>query len=243
MRADYFRTRGRQILFRVTVTDTGIGIPEAAQNALFTKFTQGDSSTTRKYGGTGLGLAISKELAERMDGSVGLSSQPGKGSSFWVEIPLDMVSEVVVAPVVLASVETPTIPGARVLVAEDNAVNRQLVTRSLQKLGYEVDVAANGSEAVAKWAQQHYDLVLMDCQMPEMDGYQATAQIRSAEAGERHTPIVAVTAHAMSGEDKKCAEAGMDGYLTKPLRMEDLRKTVERYSRVRQDSGGAPVRS
>jgi len=214
---------------RICVHDTGIGIPVEAQQKLFEKFTHVDSSTTRRYGGTGLGLAISKQLAHLMGGSVGVTSAPDCGSNFWIELVLPKSADV---PAETKPVENPRAPSAplaaRVLLAEDNAVNQLLVVRSLAKLGVSVDVASNGVEAVRKWQHADYDLILMACQMPQMDGYQATSEIRGRETV-RRIPIIAITANAMAGDRQRCSDAGMDGYLSKPIKLEELRTVVQQH--------------
>ncbi|HAN03791.1 MAG TPA: hypothetical protein DCQ25_00735 [Elusimicrobia bacterium] len=355
---------------RFAVSDTGIGVPEAAQATLFQAFTQADASTTRKYGGTGLGLSISKRLVGLMGGEIGLESKPGRGSTFWFTLPLakgeaktrrqepgsldgvralivddnaasreivthhltawrveseavpsaeaalaalrsaagvkpfslvitdmqmpgmdglqlaraieidrsipstrkvmmtslgqDLSGEELTAGGISVCVHKPLRPSSlfqavtaalegraaapaeakgahgeeaapaankyfRVLVAEDNVVNQKVALRQLERLGYAADVAANGLEAVAAVKRQHYDLILMDCQMPEMDGFQATAEIRRLEADGRRTPIVAMTANALQGDREKCLEAGMDAYIPKPVRLEVMAETLKRW--------------
>jgi two-component system sensor histidine kinase/response regulator len=365
------------VLLRFDVRDTGIGIDPANRQRLFEPFTQGDGSTTRRYGGTGLGLAISKQLAEAMGGEVGLESKLNVGSNFWFTIRIDCLEApeaaqpAVSAPPVLVAVarsesrelhrkvaeswgwtadeasngdelmakisvhrysavlidaeladcdllavvalvnglqpawrpqlillapfsrrmiaevglETragitamlprplrqaewrqtldklligeaepvpvPTVsipqqirdlaqhvedpaPSApeevRILVTEDNVVNQKVALKLIRKLGYEADLASNGREAVNLLATRNYALVFMDCQMPVLDGYGATAEIRRAEAGERHTPIVAMTAHAMEGDREKCLAAGMDDYLTKPIQISELQRAIGQWA-------------
>jgi signal transduction histidine kinase/CheY-like chemotaxis protein len=214
----------------ITVRDTGVGIAPEALPRLFQKFQQADASTTRTYGGTGLGLAISRELAELMGGSLRVESKVGEGSAFTFELRLEK------APAPGASrPRAPKEPVAgatlRVLVAEDNLLNQRVVLRALERLRCEVDVARNGEEALERWTQEHYDLVLMDCQMPGMDGYQTAAAIRRAEASTgRRTPIIAVTANALESERMRCLAAGMDDYVPKPFELDRLRAAVERHA-------------
>jgi CheY-like chemotaxis protein/nitrogen-specific signal transduction histidine kinase len=199
---------------RFTVEDTGIGIAPAAQATLFQKFTQADASTTRKYGGTGLGLAISKQHVELMGGSIGLASIPSAGSRFYFDLPL-IPTRAPVEPLVAATAPR-NFAGARVLIVEDNAVNQKLLRRMLERRGCLVEVACNGREAVEFAQAQSYSLILMDCQMPEMDGFEATRRVRAA-LGESTPPIVAVTARAMSQDREDCLQAGMADHLVKPL--------------------------
>ncbi len=206
-----------------SVLDTGIGIPKSHLSSLFTPFTQVDSSTTRSYEGTGLGLAISKKLVDLLDGEIGVDSPAGQGSNFWFRIPFpEPAAPAVPAPESPAASSAPK-PSLRILLAEDNPVNQLVASKLLQKLGHSVTCAANGVQAVRAFSESQWDLILMDCQMPDMDGYQATREIRALEAAlGRHTRIVAVTAHAMAEDHRKCVESGMDDYITKPISTADL---------------------
>jgi CheY-like chemotaxis protein len=220
---------------RIEVADTGIGIPQEKQDLIFEKFSQADTSTTRNYGGTGLGLAISKQLVEMMGGRIGVRSRVHAGSIFWFELPLRTHNRAKLAETgarpacggasCLAAGERPV----RVLLAEDNPVNQKVAMRMLEKLGVRVDVAANGQEAVHLFSILPYDLILMDCQMPELDGYAATMEIRRKESDRGHTIIVAMTAEAMQGARKRCLEAGMDDYLSKPIKLNSLTAMLQKF--------------
>jgi signal transduction histidine kinase/ActR/RegA family two-component response regulator len=213
----------------LSVTDTGIGIPADKCGTVFEPFTQADASTSRKYGGTGLGLAITTRLVELMQGQIRVESADGAGTTFHVVLPLVVPSasashrEAATAGPILA------LPPLHVLIAEDNPVNEHLARRMLEKWGHRVDVARNGVEAIEATARTPYDLVLMDVQMPEMDGLQATREIRRRErVGSARLPILAVTARA-SGEDQgTCVAAGMDGYVSKPFRGDELAAAMKR---------------
>ncbi len=255
-------------VLRMWVKDSGIGIPSEVRAQLFTAFTQADGSTSRKYGGTGLGLAICKKLVERMDGEIGCDSVVGEGSTFWFTVKLEKTKPVKqnqlrdcvrgairkAAPatglqdgtgeaVANASEEqlAPAIPGRRVLLAEDNVVNQKVALNLLGKLGYAADAVANGSEAVEALGRSHYHAVLMDCQMPEMDGFEATAEIRRREVGGDRTPIIALTANAMKGDRERCLGAGMDDYITKPIKPHDLAETLKRWVSPSESSTPIPA--
>jgi CheY-like chemotaxis protein len=216
-------------MVRIEVRDTGVGIPADRVHTLFKPFSQVDASTTRKYGGTGLGLSIVKRLAELMGGEAGVDSSEGAGSTFWFTACFDVASgRDVSAPEPAPTPATRAIKtGKRVLLAEDNVVNEKVATRFLQKLGYVVDAVGNGREAVDAWARGDYDLVLMDCQMPVLDGYAATREIRSRETGRARTPIVALTANAMKKDEIECRQAGMDDHLAKPIDRDALARCLE----------------
>ncbi len=227
------------ITLRFSVRDTGIGIPPEKQPRIFRAFEQADSSTTRQYGGTGLGLAISRRIVELMGGNIWLESYPGAGSTFYftakfkvVAIPrrTPLESTVIAHAPVTASAE-PSPGSLRILLAEDSPVNQKLATVVLGKMGHRVILAPNGLEAVESWRQQSFDLILMDVQMPEMDGLEATRRIREEEkASGNHIPIIAMTAHAMSGDRERCLEAGMDDHITKPVTRKVLSDAIARHA-------------
>jgi len=221
------------LLIRFSVTDQGIGISAEAQARLFQPFSQADSSTTRKFGGTGLGLAISKQLAELMGGSMNVESVEGKGSRFWFTVFTARAEPRAPQAKTLGNglpIDANKINSdMRILLVEDNPVNQMVALRLLELLGLHADVVNDGAEAVDAAQCQSYDLLLMDCQMPNMDGYQATAEIRRREADSgRRTRIVAMTANAMSDDREKCLEAGMDDYIAKPIQLKTLKTALER---------------
>jgi signal transduction histidine kinase/CheY-like chemotaxis protein len=242
---------------RFEVVDTGIGIAPEARERLFQPFSQADSSTSRRFGGTGLGLTICKGLVDLMGGEIGVESTPGWGSTFWFSLTLEKAS-VPAEPaeagaphdVLALNGQLPRVDGLElveldagaarggkhgeaastlpVLIVEDNPVNQQVAAGWLKRLGYRADVAANGLEALEALQRITYAAVLMDCQMPEMDGYQATAEIRRREGGRRRTPIIAMTANAMHGDRERCLAAGMDEYVAKPIRIAELETVLRR---------------
>jgi CheY-like chemotaxis protein len=211
---------------RFSVRDTGIGIPAEMQEAIFQPFTQADSSTTRRYGGTGLGLSICRRLVALMEGTLQVKSEPPCGStfSFTVRLPIAAVAESP-APATEGRLPRSQRP-LRILLAEDNPVNQKVALRLLERMGHRVDAAWDGQQAVAAVEQTEYDLVLMDCQMPNMDGLAATRAIRRLERG-RRLPIVAMTANAMPEDRQRCQEAGMDGFLAKPVSTRHLYDLLE----------------
>jgi signal transduction histidine kinase/CheY-like chemotaxis protein len=208
------------------VEDTGIGIEREKQAEIFEAFTQADSSTTRRYGGTGLGLAISRKLVALMKGTLELESQVGRGSTFRFAVTFPVPSATVLAPA-QGTGKIPLSPQPlRILLAEDNAINQKVAVRLLERMGHQVHVAWDGKQAVAAVEQFEYDLVLMDCQMPEMDGYAAARAIRRLDRG-RHLPIVAMTANAMAEDRQLCLESGMNDYLAKPISAQRLHELLE----------------
>ncbi|GFO59897.1 histidine kinase [Geomonas silvestris] len=246
------------LLLRFSVSDTGIGIPQGVQARIFEQFSQADQSMSRRYGGTGLGLTIVKQLVEMMGGRVGVVSEVGKGSTFWFTVRLRKSRDA----------ELPTLTGTlatqstfspqatqvaedapHILLVEDNPVNQEVGLAMLEGLGYQATLAHNGAQALELLSRGSYDLVLMDCQMPELDGYEATRRIRSGEqaaaalsgAPAQRLPVVAITAHALVGDRERCFEAGMDDYLAKPFTQDDLRHLLGRWVRVPEIFGRTEV--
>lgn len=236
--ARLIETDGSAPQLRVTVEDTGIGVPAEKRELIFERFQQADASTTRRYGGTGLGLPISKLLVEAMGGTIGVESRDGAGSAFWFAVPFPIAAPA--ADQVAAEQRPPTVSWARpprVLVAEDNPVNRKVAEKTLANLGCDVELVANGLEALRRVLAAPYDMVFMDCMMPEMDGYTATAEIRRRESG-RRTPIIAMTASVLDEERRRCAECGMDDFVPKPWRPDELRRAIERWHKPEQAAIG-----
>jgi len=250
---------------RFEVKDTGIGLSEDARGRIFEAFNQADQSTTRRYGGTGLGLTISRQLVKMMQGEIGVESQPGKGSIFWFTARFEKHAGGKATPAKLKPLPTKRVPladnnaidcqipkaknhlsskapphpihDARILVAEDNKVNQHVMLLLLEDLGYTADMVANGKEALAALKHHSYDIILMDCQMPEMDGYEASRTIR--REFDRPPRIIAMTAHALRGDREKCLAAGMDDYLSKPIIAKELEAALKRWAPTR--STNAPV--
>jgi PAS domain S-box-containing protein len=222
----------REITF--TVTDTGIGIPDDKKERLFGVFSQVDESHSRSYGGTGLGLAISKELVERMGGTIFFTSNEGVGSTFSFTIPLGQArlenntlpaAEPVSPETAIPDLEVKGIPC--ILLAEDDSITRQVILQMLKQTKYNVDIAEDGLKAVEMWEKGEYDLVLMDVQMPRLNGFEATSAIREKERVHGgHTPIVAMTAHARKEDEERCLAAGMDGYISKPIDFQNCLQVI-----------------
>ncbi len=226
---------------RFAVSDTGVGIDEHQAASLFEAFAQADQSTTRRYGGTGLGLAISRELVSRMGGEIGAENRDGGGATFWFTAELPAVA-MVEGPARAHPQLDPAVRssgGAPVLLAEDNEINRTVATALLRKRGLRTEIAQDGREAVEMASEHRYAAILMDCQMPELDGYEATQRIREAEHG-HHTPIIAMTAHSMPGDRERCLAAGMDDYLAKPVRAEALDGVIEQWFPGREPDDAQP---
>ena len=216
------------VCFHFSVTDTGVGIPEDRRTKIFDVFEQADTSNTRRYGGTGLGLTISSQLVRMMAGQICVESEVGRGSTFHFTAKFGLASEAEDAkkqPVA----KTPTrLDSLKILLAEDSPVNQKLAVTLLRKRGHDVSLANNGREALTALESKAFDLVLMDIQMPEMDGLEAARAIREKErkTGD-HIPIIALTAHALEGDRERCLAAGMDNYLAKPIRANRLLETIE----------------
>ena len=239
---------GDQLSIRFNVSDTGIGLTPDQQKSVFGRFSQADSSTTRKYGGTGLGLAICKDIVESLGGSIGVNSNPGKGSTFWFDIPCktgiaDNVDERLLISPSVREIEKDKTPatlqvetsfkdfiGLRILLAEDNPVNQLIAVETLKSAGHNVDVVSNGIDAIQAVIDQPYDIVLMDIFMPEMDGIVATKAIRKLTGAISEIPIIALTADAMEGEREKYLAAGMTDYISKPFDESQLFGTIARHT-------------
>ncbi len=218
-----------QTRLRFEISDTGIGIPADKTDRIFQSFSQADASTVRKYGGTGLGLSICKKLVALMDGNIGFTSTEGKGSVFWFEIPFELgAKNTYVAENDSVAIPKPKFQG-RILVAEDNFINQKVALGLIEKVGHRGVTVANGLEAIEALLQAPYDLVLMDCQMPEMDGYEAAAKIRAMKAKFSNIPIIALTASAIKGDRERCIAAGMSDYLSKPLKPSDLASMLQKW--------------
>lgn len=222
----FVRKEGDKNRIEFIIIDTGIGINDEKRSKLFKSFSQIDASTTKQYGGTGLGLAISKKLTEMMSGDIGVDSKIGEGSTFWFNVLFDNINKDAEY-----DIEETTNhhfeyrKGLKVLLAEDNIVNQKIAIFNLKQLGFEIVVSPNGDDAVNKFKNETFDLVLMDIQMPIMNGYDASMEIRRVEEnmnGNHHIPIIALTANAMKGDMERCISAGMDAYLSKPFKPNDL---------------------
>lgn len=240
-------TREDLAMIRLEVRDTGIGISDEEQERIFEPFTQADASTTRRYGGTGLGLTICKRLVTLMGGVIGIESEPQRGSLFWFTLPLCVTgaefnmpvrrsNSFVSSPRMGDEIHQPAVQELlaeaaalkRVLLVEDNPLNSKVAVLMLEKLGFAVDVATNGLEALEVHLQASYDIIFMDCQMPGMDGFEATAEIRKQESDDFRPIIIALTAEAVAGDRKRCLAAGMDDYIPKPMRKETLVMVLHR---------------
>jgi signal transduction histidine kinase/CheY-like chemotaxis protein len=227
----------KNVKLRFEIRDTGIGISEEQTRAIFHPFTQADSSTTRNYGGTGLGLSISQKLVELLGGQIGVESTPGSGSTFWFTVTLERgdqrnVEQTNSALVTTQPAEIPNERHLHILVAEDNHLNQKIISWMLGPLKCQFDIVENGLEAIAAVTRSNYDIVLMDVQMPELDGVAATKEIRSIEGAIGKLPIIAMTANAMLGDRERYLEAGMTDYISKPIDQRELLQTISRQAEV-----------
>jgi CheY-like chemotaxis protein/anti-sigma regulatory factor (Ser/Thr protein kinase) len=224
----------------LTVSDTGVGIAAEKQSTLFEKFVQADNSATRRFGGTGLGLAICRELTQMMGGTIEVESVEGKGSTFRVDLPLPRGEAPVQAVAQTAQIEDEQEGSLRLLAAEDNATNQQVLAAVMGSLGIEIDIVADGRAAFEAWRDGVYDLILMDIQMPVMDGIDSSRAIRAAEleTGRRRTPIIALTANALSHQVQEYLAAGMDGHVAKPI---EIAKLYDAISRALNEAAQTPA--
>lgn len=224
---------GNQCRIRFSVQDTGIGISTVAQARLFEAFTQADGSTTRQFGGTGLGLSISKKIVELMKGKLQVESTEGQGSRFFFDILLNKTDSPINSSVKPEIITPALVKGKKVLLVEDNKINQMVAGKLLEKFGYAYDIAENGLQAVEKATSNHYDTILMDCQMPVLDGFEATQRIRQLEqTGSQHTPIIGLTANALAGDREKCLACGMDDFTTKPIKLDELASKLAQWTQA-----------
>ncbi len=217
------------LLIRCEITDSGIGIDPKTADRIFLPFSQEDESTSRKYGGSGLGLTIAKRIVEAQSGKIGFSSQPERGTTFWFEIPFTAGASGAPEPTAQTARDFKLDSGKKILLAEDNEINQMVAVKQLETLGNTVDVVANGEEALAAIEANDYALVLMDCQMPGLDGIEATRRIRARGFDRDGLPIIALTAHVFEQDRERCLEAGMNDFLSKPLSLERLGSVLSRY--------------
>ncbi len=217
---------------KIAVTDSGIGIPQTALETLFNAFTQADGSTTRKYGGTGLGLAIVSQLVDLMGGSLGVDSVEGDGSVFWFTVSFQCAKQAPEMAQEITDKNEVLQFEAKILLVEDNPINQMVAQKMLEKVGLKPALANNGVEALKLLSEQSFDLVLMDCQMPEMDGFDATREIRKLNIkalNQQSLPVVAMTANVMSGDRERCLEIGMDDYIGKPVQRDQLASVLKKW--------------
>jgi CheY-like chemotaxis protein len=230
------------VCLEFAVRDTGIGIPQAGLDRLFKPFAQADASMSRRFGGTGLGLSISKSLVEMMGGRIWVESEVGVGTTFCFTVRLPIAKELPLDFEPPVALPTAACGQLRILVVEDNPANQKLAAYILQDRGHVVEIAGDGQEALRLTEQKRYDVILMDVQMPGMNGLEATAAIRKRENAGNRVPIIAMTAHAMNGDREQCLAAGMDGYLSKPVNAQEVIGLVESLVCGKAPvAGGTPV--
>jgi len=228
---------GEDVIIKLDVKDTGIGISKKAQEKLFESFTQADASTTRKFGGTGLGLAISKSLAKMMKGKIGVVSTEGDGSSFWFTISLKKASNQDIPEEINEEVLSTAVRSLNILVAEDNSINQRVARFIIERLGHNIDIADNGQIAIDKFKDGNYDIIFMDIQMPTMDGIEATERIREIESSRNikyGIPIIAMTANTLKGDKEKFLESGMNDYIGKPFKAAELSNLIFKIIKAKQ---------
>ena len=235
------------VRLRIAVADEGIGIDPERIEQMFEPFTQADVSTTRRYGGTGLGLAIARELTELMGGVIGAESELGVGSTFWLELELGRAADAGTSSEVAPIASNPQVAvelaadAPIVLIADDTPVNQIVAARAAQRCGCRSHVVNDGYEVLDALIEQRYDAILMDCQMPEMDGYETTVELRRREAGGKRTPVIAMTASAMKSDFERCMSHGMDDFISKPLRHHALDEVLRRWiPRLGASDSGQP---
>jgi CheY-like chemotaxis protein/anti-sigma regulatory factor (Ser/Thr protein kinase) len=231
------RSTDKNVRLRISVADTGIGIPKDKQKTIFERFQQADAETTRRFGGTGLGLAIVKQLVELQDGTIQLKSESGKGTEFVIELEYKLPDvDQMFSEAMAAEAEPVSLQKIKALIAEDNLMNQRLISHLMKSWSIDFKIVSNGAQAIEELNNDGYSIVLMDIQMPEMDGYKATEIIRNKM--NKNIPIIAMTAHAMMGEREKCIQLGMNDYVSKPIKETVLYNIIARHAQLSSDHAG-----